>query len=226
MKNRNLRSRSGFRIWWSPADNAHVLFERRLQAGLVDGSIGLVFRRWRRSQVVAGRRYRSPIGMVEIDSVSVVSEEIPSEDAVAAGYGSVAELLADLKESAETRLFRIELRLSQDADPRSVLAAEAELSGAEVHDLQRRLARLDAATGRPWTLATLEAIEAAPGRRAGDLFESLGWTELQDFKLHVRRLKALGLTLSLRIGYRLSPRGEAYLRAVRRGASEPNVGRP
>ena len=31
------------------------------------------------------------------------------------------------------------------------------------------------------------------------------------FKLHVRKLKALGLTRSLEVGYRLSPRGQAYL---------------
>jgi hypothetical protein len=37
--------------------------------------------------------------------------------------------------------------------------------------------------------------------------------ETAPFKLDVRKLKNLGLTLSFRIGYRLSPRGEAYLRA-------------
>ena len=31
------------------------------------------------------------------------------------------------------------------------------------------------------------------------------------FKSNVRRLKALGLTESLEVGYRLSPRGQAWL---------------
>lgn len=44
----------------------------------------------------------------------------------------------------------------------------------------------------------------------------MGW-ERQDFKLHVRRLKALGLTLSLDVGDRLSPRGESYLNYLRTG---------
>ena len=35
--------------------------------------------------------------------------------------------------------------------------------------------------------------------------------ETQPFKLDVRKLKNLGLTISLEVGYRLSPRGEAYL---------------
>ncbi len=33
-----------------------------------------------------------------------------------------------------------------------------------------------------------------------------------DFKLDVRKLKKLGLTHSLEVGYELSPRGEEFLR--------------
>ena len=42
------------------------------------------------------------------------------------------------------------------------------------------------------------------------LAESAG-IERADFKLNVRKLKALGLTISLDVGYRLSPRGVALL---------------
>jgi hypothetical protein len=192
-----------------------VLFERRLQAGLTDGSIRLAYRRWRRAQVVACRQYRSPIGMVDVLSVSVVDGEIPAADALAAGYTSVQALLDDLKGPPDADLYRLELRRASAPDPRSVLAEDAVLDGAHFSDLQRKLGKLDAACGRPYTLATLEAIEAAPATRAGDLYASLGWSNLADFKLHVRKLKALGLTLSLRIGYNLSPRGEAYLRGLR-----------
>jgi hypothetical protein len=94
-----------------------------------------------------------------------------------------------------------------------LLASEPALQGNELKQLRARLERMD--RGRTWTLETLEAIAAQPGRRAGDLAVQLGWSELQDFKLHVRQLKALGLTLSLPIGYRLSPRGEALLAALR-----------
>ena len=41
--------------------------------------------------------------------------------------------------------------------------------------------------------------------------------ETLPFKTDVRKLKALGLTQSLEIGYRLSPRGEALLAARRSG---------
>ena len=60
----------------------------------------------------------------------------------------------------------------------------------------------------------LRTIEARPGVRAADLAEGFG-REKEPFKLDVRKLKNLGLTLSLEVGYRLSPRGEAYLAVVR-----------
>ena len=49
--------------------------------------------------------------------------------------------------------------------------------------------------------------------RAADLAPELGLERLP-FKARVRRLKELGLTESLERGYRLSPRGAAYLASV------------
>jgi hypothetical protein len=190
-----------------------VLFERRLQQGLSDGTISVAFRRWRRPQVVSGRRYRSPIGLVEVDAVSVVRGKPTPADAVSAGYSSVSELLNDLKGPSEpVLLYRVELHRVDDADPRDALSAQARLDESDLADLQQKLARLDNA--RAWTTATLRAIDEQPGTRAGDLAVQLGWPELHDFKLHVRKLKALGLTISLEVGYRLSPRGQAYLAAL------------
>jgi hypothetical protein len=59
-----------------------------------------------------------------------------------------------------------------------------------------------------------------PGVRAGDLARSLG-RERDALKVDVRKLKALGLTRSLEVGYELSPRGRSVLApapsAARRG---------
>ena len=59
----------------------------------------------------------------------------------------------------------------------------------------------------------LACIAAEPGRRAPDFAERFG-REVQPFKRDVRKLKELGLTISLLVGYKLSPRGEAYRRAT------------
>jgi len=196
-----------------------VLFEKRLQEGLRNGSIRLAFRRWRRAQVVPGRRYRSPIGLIDVRDVSIVDDPISEDDARAAGYASVDSLLKDMKGPAEGALYRLELQPSAEPDVRQTLAHDALLSAADVSQLRQKLARLDASSA--WTMATLEAIEARPGTRAGDLAADLGWPELLPFKTHVRKLKALGLTLSLQVGYRLAPRGEAFLRAIRASSDIP-----
>ncbi len=49
-----------------------------------------------------------------------------------------------------------------------------------------------------------------PDRRAADLAGLLR-RDRQRFKVDVRKLKSLGLTLSLAVGYRLSPRGRVFL---------------
>ena len=190
-------------------------FELRLRNGLADGTISVCFRRWRRCQVVAGRRYRSMIGLVQVDAVDVLDgdADITPEEARAAGYPDVAAAVADLRPpSPDTTLYRLRLHRVDEPDPRSVLAASGDLSPEDRAELDRRLARLDRASkAGPWTMTVLRLIQERPAVRAPDLAASLG-RETAPFKLDVRKLKALGLTLSLPVGYRLSPRGEAYLR--------------
>ena len=107
--------------------------------------------------------------------------------------------------------YRIAFHLA-GPDPRIALRADAALTAADRAAIAARLARYDAASRHgPWTEATLRAIAAAPGTRAADLAERLGRDELAKFKTDVRKLKALGLTESLEVGYRLSPRGRAFI---------------
>jgi hypothetical protein len=90
----------------------------------------------------------------------------------------------------------------------------APVSADDIADLRKRLRRLDAASSiGPWTHSTLVAIRRNPGLRAGDLCRVVGHERLP-LKANVRKLKRPGLTISLETGYRLSPRGEAYLTAV------------
>ena len=93
------------------------------------------------------------------------------------------------------------------------LRQQATLDDAERHQLRARLLRIDArAEGGAWTRRALEAIRDHPGLRAADLCRRVGQERLA-FKTNVRKLKALGLTDSLEVGYRLSPRGAAVLAA-------------
>ena len=53
-------------------------------------------------------------------------------------------------------------------------------------------------------------IAASPGVVSTVLADQVGM-DRPTFKRRVRQLKELGFTESLEVGYRLSPRGEAYL---------------
>ena len=194
-----------------------MLFEARLRNGLADGTITVAFRRWRRSQVVAGRRYRTGgryrpgLGdpLVEVERVDVIApEKVTKADARRAGYKSPEALLADLRGDPALPLYRIRFRPVDGPDPRDVLAETAELAADEVAAIDARLARLDKAGA--WTAQVLRAIAERPEVVSTDLAADLG-VERVIFKRRVSALKRLGLTISLLVGYRLSPRGAAYL---------------
>jgi DNA-binding IclR family transcriptional regulator len=59
----------------------------------------------------------------------------------------------------------------------------------------------------------LALIDAHPEMRAAELARRQGLQKAH-FKGRVRQLKELGLTESLRVGYRLSPRGAKVLAAA------------
>ena len=95
--------------------------------------------------------------------------------------------------------------------PRLTLREHADLDPDELDSLRRRLRRLD--RGDPWTESYLRLIAANPGVVARELAPQVGM-ERDPFKIRVRRLKDLGLTESLLVGYRISPRGAAVLAAL------------
>lgn len=194
-------------------------FTKQFWDGISDGSVTVAFRRWKRPSVLVGRPYRTGGGRIEVVAVDVISDDdISPEDVVAAGYPTLADLRHHLDRHAddgERDLYRIEFRRLNEPDPRQVLAADDDLDAEQIAGISARLDRLDRAAGHgPWTRQTLRLIEQHPAVRAPDLAEMVD-RETRPFKLDVRKLKNLGLTESLRVGYRLSPRGRAYLAAIR-----------
>ncbi len=188
-----------------------MLFRRQDLDRIAAGTMTVTFRRWDRARAVAGSRQRTAVGVISIEAVDRVTKSaITPDDAHRAGYPSRAELLRDLARRGDSQIFKIELRLA-GPDPRVALREHADLSPDQVAGLSARLARMDARSPHgPWTLATLRLISELPAVRAGDLAARLGRERLP-FKVDVRKLKELGLTESLEIGYRLSPRGWALL---------------
>ena len=193
-----------------------MIFRQEFLEDIKNGSITVAFRRWRRPSVKSGGTLLTPVGQLHIESVArAATHTISAADARRAGYESRDELIEELTRTPEGEVYRVEFGELR-ADPRIALRESVPGSG-DLEALAARLRRLDShAGGKPWTRRVLETIDAHPAVRAGDLCVMVG-QEKMPFKLNVRKLKALGLTESLEVGYRLSPRGKSLLHRLREG---------
>ena len=197
-----------------------ILFEKRFHQGIVSGSTTLTFRAWKTPRVKPGQRYRChPIGVLEVDAVSVVTvADIGDADAQRAGFSSRDEILAYI--AAKTgggdhhAMVRVEFHHGGDGD-RVDLALESEIDEATRKAIRSALARMDERSpDGPWTKKTLSLIGKHPRVAASKLSAMMG-RETKSFKADVVKLKKLGLTQSFEVGYEISPRGRAYLEKKR-----------
>lgn len=170
------------------------------------GEISLLFRRWSRPGAKSGGTQMTQGGVVGIDAVEVVEpHEITDLDAREAGYASVSDLLEHLAYRTDP-IYRLRVYWIGE-DPRIALRENAELSDAELSELLSKLEKLDRGSkSGEWTTKFLQLIHDNPAKYSGVLAKKVGM-EIAKFKPMVRKLKALGLTESLEVGYRLSPRG-------------------
>ena len=188
-----------------------MLFRRDILQGIAEGRVTLAFRRWRRAPPADGSSLRSPVGVLRLDRVTVVDEgDITTEDVRRTGM-SPAELRTSI--AGEGTLLRIELRLVGD-DPRIALREHVP-ERTDLEAIVARLARIDAACSSPWTTRYLQLVADQPGIVSHALAPQVG-ADVPPFKRRVRQLKELGLTESLEVGYRLSPRGRAVLECLDR----------
>jgi len=187
-----------------------MLLPMALMEPIREGSVTLAFRSWKRPTVRTGGTLKTAAGLLGIDEVTPVDPAaISGAEAQAAGAGSRDELLAWLRSEPDRQVYRIRFHRIGD-DPRIALREDDRIDAAERERLDARLAGWDrrSPTG-PWTEASLRVIADSPGVVAGELARRIG-SEREPFKRRVRQLKELGLTESLTVGYRLSPRGERY----------------
>ena len=183
-----------------------MLFRHDILQGIAAGRVTLAFRRWRRAPPTAGSSLRTPVGVLRLDRVTVVDEgDITPDDVRRTGL-AVDELRASI--DGDGTLLRIELRLDGE-DPRIALR-ERLPEQAELETLIAKLARIDAASAAPWATRYLQLIAGQPGVVSHVLAAQVD-ADVPPFKRRVRQLKELGLTESLEVGYRLSPRGHAVL---------------
>ncbi|MDC9822505.1 hypothetical protein PRN20_02065 [Devosia sp. ZB163] len=185
-----------------------MLFRKTDLEAIFAGERTLAFRRWKKPTVKVGGTVRTQLGLVGIDAIEAIEPGSVTEDeARAAGYRDRAGVIA-MFEGQEGTCYRIRLH-PEGTDPHDALR-ESLPDAAEIERLSQKLAKLDKSAGAAWTKQALKLIAERPGIVSTSLAEAAGIERMQ-FKDNVRKLKALGLTISLDVGYRLSPRGEALI---------------
>lgn len=198
-----------------------MLLPKPIAEGVRDGSITLAFRRWEEPRVRVGGTQLTVAGIVGFTSIDEIADlaTLSDDDARAAGCRDAEDLRRRLAPITVRRgprgskggdhVYRIGLRYV-GADPRVSLRDEVP-GRDDLAGLQVAVGKLD--SGRrsgPWTRQILEWIADNPGVVSTELAALLG-REVAPMKADIRRLKALGLTISLPVGYELSARGRAYL---------------
>lgn len=188
-----------------------VLLNRATAEGIANGSITLVLRRWDAPRAKPGGTQRTVAGTIRVEGVTEHpgSYRVTAAQARAAGYPDAKTAQKDLDRRPARHTYVITVSYLAP-DERPELASDDRLSESDVAAITARLNRWDSASS-PWTRQYLEMIGANEAVRAPDLAARVG-LDVPRFKRRVRQLKGLGLTISLDVGYRLSPRGRAYLR--------------
>lgn len=181
---------------------------------ILAGDVDTLFRRQKRPTVKAGGTLRTRAGMLDIVRVDRIElDDVTARDARRAGFASADDAIAALTAKPDGDFYRVRVRAG-GPDPRLELRNRCELAPEELAGIRRQLDGFDArSSSGPWTRRLLTMIAEQPHVRAPDLAASIGW-ETKRFKDHVRKLKALGLTISHSPGYELSPRGLAVVEAL------------
>ena len=193
-----------------------VLFRSEQQRRVETGDICVTYRAWQSPRVRVGERYTVGAGSILIESCEpVAAASVTDADAHEAGCGDRAALI---KAAAYRRteglaypdtLFRVAFRY--DAVVVRPGPERERLDDADAAVLTKKLEAMDARSSHgAWSWDTLRAIGDNPALRSTELAEGLN-RERYDLKADIRKLKALGLTISLGTGYELSPRGQALL---------------
>ncbi len=169
---------------------------------------------WQRPHVKVGGRYALAGGAIVVDKIHETRlDDVTAALAQRCGFPSLVDLLKTAKHGPGERVFVIDFHYDGKTSARPKPETGA-VSAEELAELVQRLEAMDRRSKiGAWTLATLRAIEARPGVLAAKLARSLGRPR-DEFKRDVRKLKNLGLTFSLEIGYRLTPKGEALLASL------------
>lgn len=188
-----------------------MIFRSEFLKLIKQGKIKIAYRRWTKMSVKVGGTLKTPIGVLKFSKIEPVDEKkLDLKKAKAAGYESLEALHKDLNFKKEGTVYKLNFKLIGE-DPRLALREITD----KLDKVFASLERLDRASIEgPWTKKTLKLLEKYPAIGARILAAKIDF-DMMKFKLNVRKLKNLGLTISLGTGYKLSPRGKAVLKKLK-----------
>ncbi len=180
-----------------------MLLNNKTLEAIIKGEISVVFRVWKRPTVKTGGTLTTRKGLMFIDNVEQIDRsKVTVKDIKNAGLSSRDEVC---EVDREGDFYRITLHYHGE-DPR--IALRENLDKKQLQIVCDKLNKMG-----DWTNQYLRMIHDQPNIHAQILADSAG-LEKAKFKGQVRRLKTLGLTESLRPGYKLSIRGEKVLKLL------------
>lgn len=177
------------------------------------GQVTLTIRLWKRPHAKVGGRYNVGAVQIEVDDIELVPfHTLTRTDVRRTGMGDIEAMRARAAHAGpigdDTLVYRIEFHV--------VGLKQAPVTTTAVTDdvVDTVIAKLDAMDARSargaWTRAVLGLIADREGTVSTELAAVMGRPR-PEFKADVRKLKALGLTESLEVGYRLTPLGRAVV---------------
>jgi hypothetical protein len=192
-----------------------MLFKTKFSTLIKSKKIETAIRKWTRPTVKENGTLITAAGQLRLTSVKKINyNEITDKEIIEAGYSGREELDTELSHKNAGEIYKITFRLEGE-DPRVKLRENSDITTYELAALQKKLQALEARSKvKGWTLRILEAVNNKPGLYAIQYANKLGYEKMW-FKLHIRKLKNLGLTISLENGYEISQRGKAFLESVK-----------
>jgi hypothetical protein len=139
----------------------------------------------------------------------VSADDISDDEAGQSGFESAPALLEYLGDGTERDIFCVKftyLGVVRKTGPDQSVIGDA----AEFELLAGKLDSKDKGDRGAWTIDTLKLIRTCPATSSAILADRLN-RDQAELKKDIRKLKHLGLTVSLDTGYCLSDKGVSYL---------------
>lgn len=191
-----------------------MIFRKEFLAKIKAGDVTLAFRQWKKLSIKEGGTLKTSVGDIFFKSIKAIQlSQIKKADALKAGFSNLDSLLSDL--SGEGIIYKIQFSLI-GPDPRLALREKKKLTKAESEELVKKLQNLDSrGSMKNWVLPVMNFLATNPGVPSKIMAHEFGHDQMK-LKLNVRKLKNLGLTISLGNGYKLSPLGKIALKLYAR----------